>query len=44
MEIDEGQLDLGLVFEKLNSNLWYMKVEGYESLLKEIIDYEPSKL
>ena len=46
MEIDEEEkgFDLRKVFEKVNSSLWYMKVEGFEMLLKEIIDYDQQQL
>ena len=48
MEVDEerGKQPFSLkdIYSKLTSNLWYMKVEAYETLLKEIIDYEPAQL
>ena len=41
MEVDEEGEPFSLrdIYTKLTSNLWYLKVEAYEHLLKEIIDY-----
>ena len=45
MEVDEGgSFTFEGAYSKLISSLWYMKVEGYETLLREIIDYDPKSL
>ena len=46
MEIDEEEkrFDMRKIYEKVCSSVWYMKVEGYEMLLKEIIDYDQENL